>query len=209
MRLPPEAARAVRFLIPDTVPLSLLGMIGPTALDWLFLPGAEVWVTDMVREEATRDPEPDRDQRIRHRADIRAWLARNEHRIRTQPTTEGEKYRNAMALWERAGRPSDLKPAWHDRGERSVLEVLDAAGRAVEDGEAVIVITDDGDARAALKARKDLDIDLMGTESFIDLVADEHGVVEAATAWQAIAMAANGKVPVTDEDDPVYVRRGP
>lgn len=49
----------------------------------------------------------------------------------------------------------------------------------------------------------------MGTESLIDLVADEHGVVEASTARQAIAMAANGKVPVTDEDDPVSVRRGP
>ena len=48
----------------------------------------------------------------------------------------------------------------------------------------------------------------MGTESFNDLVAEEHGVVDAATAWQTIAMAAGDKVPVTDEDDPVYVSAG-
>ena len=38
-----------RILIPDNTPLSLLAMAGPKALDWLFAPGAEVWVTDMVR----------------------------------------------------------------------------------------------------------------------------------------------------------------
>jgi hypothetical protein len=43
-------ARKPRLLIPDTTPLSLLSMMGKAALDWLFELGAEVWITDMVRE---------------------------------------------------------------------------------------------------------------------------------------------------------------
>ncbi len=34
--------RRPRLLIPDNTPLSLLAMIGADALDWLFVPGAEV-----------------------------------------------------------------------------------------------------------------------------------------------------------------------
>jgi hypothetical protein len=49
--------RRARILIPDNTPLSLLAMVGSDALDWLFATGAEVWVTDMVNQEALRDPD--------------------------------------------------------------------------------------------------------------------------------------------------------
>jgi hypothetical protein len=53
-------------LIPDTSPLSLLAMVG-SALDWLFVPNADVWIPDMVKAEATRVPDQDRSRRQRAR----------------------------------------------------------------------------------------------------------------------------------------------
>src|SRR3712207_4728768 len=94
----PAIERVPRLLIPDNTPLSLLAFIGEEALDWLFIPGAEIWITDMVREEALRDPDRDDDQRLGHRATLRSWFERNMHRIRVQPTDEGDEYRKAMEL---------------------------------------------------------------------------------------------------------------
>ena len=67
--------RVSRLLIPDNTPLSLLAWIGGEALDWLFVVGAEVWVTDMVKAEALRDPDPGEDPRAAHRAEIVARCA--------------------------------------------------------------------------------------------------------------------------------------
>lgn len=50
--------RKPRILIADNTPLSVLSLLGPEGLDWLFVPGADVWVTDMVKEEAVRAPDP-------------------------------------------------------------------------------------------------------------------------------------------------------
>jgi len=68
----PEGAdrRVLRFLIMDSTPLSLLGCIG--ALDWLFLPGCPVMITDMVVAEILRDPGDAKDQRRAARASIGA-----------------------------------------------------------------------------------------------------------------------------------------
>ena len=44
-----DIARRSRILIPDTTPLSLLALIGSDALDWLFVPNADVWISDMVK----------------------------------------------------------------------------------------------------------------------------------------------------------------
>jgi len=75
--------RKARILVPDNTPLSLLAMIGKQALDWLFTPGAEVWVTDMVREQALREPDPrrrpTRSASRRPRGVVRAQQAANSH----------------------------------------------------------------------------------------------------------------------------------
>src|SRR6202034_1784979 len=101
-------------------PLSLLAMVGETALDWLFVPGAEVWVTDMVREEALRVPDREDDQRDVHRGELAAWFGRSDERIHIQSTDEGEQYRDAMENWRALGSSPERKPRSRGRGERSV-----------------------------------------------------------------------------------------
>lgn len=122
MMIPESLRRRARFLIMDTTPLSLLGSIG--ALDWLLVPGCDVLITDIVLEEATRDPGPDRDSRKDSRRHILEWFKANRHRLSVLPTAEGERYRREMELWQRAGMPPDLRPDWSDRGERSVLATI-------------------------------------------------------------------------------------
>lgn len=209
MERPPVPAdeRRPRLLIPDTTPLSLLALVGEHALDWLFVPGAEVWVTDMVQQEVLRDPDPDDDQRHEHRALLRAWFKRNEHRIRAQETDAGEEYRKAMEAWQLAGRLPQLKPSWRGRGDASILQVLDAAAQIVASGEAVVALVDDRKVRAALRVTNKTDIDLMATETFLAWMAGRFRIEEARTAWRAIEMAAGGKAPSAPEEDPVYVRQ--
>jgi hypothetical protein len=203
--------RRARILVPDTSPLSLLALVGEAALDWLFVPGAEVWVTDMVREEALRDPDPDHDQRQEHRSVMRQWFDRNRHRIGIQGTDAGGEYLKAMEAWELTGRMPRLKPSWRGRGrgEASVLQVLDAAAKVVEDGAAVVAIVDDARARAAIRLTNSIDIDLMATESFIAWIAERFAVEGAQTAWQAIELAAGGRTPAAPDDDPVFIRQRP
>src|SRR5471030_3058788 len=112
-----DDARRSRLLIADNTPLSLLALVGEHALDWLFVPDVEVWITDMVRDEALRDPDPGSDRRREHRALIRAWLDKNAPRIHIQETDAGEEYRKAMEAWELTGRRPDLKPSWKGRGD--------------------------------------------------------------------------------------------
>jgi len=195
-----------RFLIPDNSPLSLLGMLGSEALDWLFVPGAEVWVTDMVREEAQRAPDPGDDQRTEHRAAIIEWFSRNKHRIRIQRTDEGEEYRKAMETWRLAGSPVELKPSWAGRGEKSILQVLDGVEKLLQDGEIVIALVDDGKARAAIRLIKTIDIDLMATETFIEWLHRRFHVPEATTAWAAIKMTLAERAPDAPLEDPVHIR---
>jgi hypothetical protein len=202
-----DGMRRSRILIPDNTPLSLLAMIGQAALDWLFTPGAEVWVTDMVREEALRDPDADADQREAHRRDIATWFERNKHRIHVLKTDEGEEYRKAMENWKRAGSSPETKPSWKGRGERSLLQVLDGVEKLVAESEVVLAIVDDRKARAAIKVLMDVDIDLMATESYIYWLAKRFHVKEAETAWTAIKIAAAGTAPNAPDEDPVHIYR--
>ena len=200
------AVRRTRILIPDNTPLSLLAMIGTEALDWLFVPGGEVWVTDMVKEEAIRRPDEDEDQRELHRADLAAWFAANVDRIHVQPTDEGQEYRKAMEAWRRVpSSPAELKPSWKGRGEKSILQALDGVESLIANGEAVLAIVDDKKARAAIGILENVDIDLFSTETFIAWLVRRFGVKKAETAWVTIEAAANGKVPYTAEDDPVHI----
>jgi hypothetical protein len=198
-----------RLLIPDNTPLSLLGLLGGEALDWLFVPGAEVWITDMVREEAVRDPDPGDDQRIEHRSAIRNWFERNKHRIRIQPTAEGAEYGKAMEAWRQAGSPPDLKPAWAARGERSILQVLDGVDRILAAGEIVVTLVDDRKARAAIRLLEKTDIDLISTETFIQWLHHRFKVAKASTAWRTIEAAARDRAPNSPDEDPVHIRKAP
>jgi hypothetical protein len=179
-----------RILIPDNTPLSLLAMIGREALDWLFVPGAEVWITDVVKEEAMREPDGDGDGRELHRTELVEWFARNQDRIRIQKTDEGEEYRKAMEAWSRVpGMPAELKPSWRGRGERSVLQVLDSVEKFVAGGESGVAIVDDKKARAAIKALDHVDIDLMATETYLNWLIYRVHIKAAESALTLIGKA--------------------
>src|SRR5689334_6398997 len=113
----PEDARTPRFLIIDNTPLSLLGTL--EALDWLFEPGCDVMITDMVMAAAIRERGESCDWRRNARACVAGWLESNIDRITVLATVEGQRYEREMRLWERAGKPDDQHPEWSDRGERS------------------------------------------------------------------------------------------
>jgi hypothetical protein len=202
-------ARVPRLLIPDTTPLSLLSMMGQAALDWLFELGAEVWVTDMVREEAMREPEPGADRRMGQRKALRDWFATNANRIRIQPTPQGADYQREMRNWVGAGRVAADKPSWRNRGEASIADLVPLAAEIVQFGEALVFLVDDRAARAVLVAAAQInaiDADIMGTQSFLAMLEQDFHVIEAGTAWQAIRIAADGDVPVPYDPDPIIVR---
>jgi hypothetical protein len=203
----PEDERRSRILIPDTSPLSLLAMVGSDALDWLFVPNADVWIPDMVKAEATRVPDPGDDQRNEHRATLTEWFQRNANRIHIVETHEGSEYSKAMQAWELAGSKPELKPSWKGRGEKSVLQVLDVVETVLEDGEAAVVLVDDNKARIAIQLENEFDIDLMGTESFITWMHEKFKVPNAENAWAAIKIAAGGNAPVGAENDPIFLRK--
>jgi hypothetical protein len=201
-----EVARRSRILIPDTTPLSLLATIGSDALDWLFVPNADVWISDMLKQEAVRDPDPGDDQRLQHRAVLKEWFSRNANRIHIKTTREGEEYVKAMENWRLAGSRPELKPLCKGRGERSVLQVLEVVESVLEDGEAAVVLVDDIKARIAIQLENEFDIDLMGTESFITWMHDKFKMPNSENAWAAIRIAAGNNVPETRDDDPIHLR---
>lgn len=201
--------RTPRLLVPDNTPLSLLSMVGREALDWLFAPGAAVWVTDMVMQEALRDPEPGDDGLAEQRAVLREWFGNNAHRIRVQPTPEGRDYEREMRNWARGGRVPADRPSWRNQGERSMEDLLSIVAEIVAAGEALMLLVDDRAARALFiqKARMaGVETDLMATETFLVLLEEDYGVANARDVWVAIHHAAGGKQPEAPERDPVYVR---
>ncbi|KQQ85650.1 hypothetical protein ASF65_03615 [Aureimonas sp. Leaf324] len=188
----------------DSSPLSILGTID--ALDWLYAPGCEVWMTDLVLEEVTRDPGEDRDRRNEIRSTIADWIEANRWRIKRIVTREGRKYAREMELWRLAGNPPDLKPNWGDRGERSVLDVLKSTSDALGVGESFLVVVDDREARDAVRVVR-ADVDMMGTRTFIRMVHVDYGVEEAADAWTAVRLAKGLETDDGVTPDPVYIRR--
>jgi hypothetical protein len=200
----------------------------PGALNWLFVPGCEVWIPDIILNEVLRNPGEGRDQRIGHRAEVAGWAQANRYRIKRLETRIGKRYdaemqsyETSMDLWWRPGSPvglEPLRPEWTDRGDESVWIGVNMADDALATGESV-ALTDDRNVRAAIEARgrqkKSASIDLMGTQTFIQWMARDFAVKDALTAWNAIQLAREGKVlafnPDIDEqvgeaDDPVYIR---
>ncbi|WP_207459480.1 hypothetical protein [Azospirillum sp. SYSU D00513] len=207
-----------RILIPDTTPLSLLGMV--RGLDWLFAPGAELWITDMVWHEVLRDPGEGKDRRVKHRAEIAEWLDRNRHRIKRIPTEVGQRYEadmdgygRALELWRRAGSPPDLRPAlpdWKDRGDESILPAVKAANKVLAAGECVVTLADDRNLRAAIivlmAGEPAAAVNLLCTQTFLEWVRDDYGVEEAGSAWPVIELASGRNAPDRADPDPVYLR---
>ena len=191
---PEDGIRPSRILIPETTPLLILAMVGPAALDWLFVPGAEVWVTDLVREKSLQRRSDD-DQRDAGFTELAAWFEQNEQRIHVQTTVEGEKHRQAMQDWRALGSRSERKPKIG--GRPTLLQVLEGPEKFVLDGKPVLNIADDGIARDALKLvaihYKHVDINLMTTESFLAMIAENYHVKDAEASWMHVKIACGGE----------------
>lgn len=192
-----------KLLIADNGPISVLSEID--ALNWLFKPGCDVWMTDMVLIEAQRPPKPGGRERKAARVCFERWFQRNKYRIKVVETTTGQEFMRNMKLWEMAGRPEGLEPSTANLGEASVLSKLKAIRETVAEDQAVIVLMDDRNGRAATKALS-LNIDLMGTQTFIAWMADDFEVKEAANAWLTLQAILGKELDHGEEDDPVYVR---
>ncbi len=208
-----DLRRIPRLLIPDNSPISLLSGAGREGLDALFVPGVEVWVTDMVRIEATRDPDPGDDPRRGQRRLIAEWFEANKHRISVMETEAGREYLKAMVNWTIGGSRPDLKPSWTGRGDVSLLNILSSAEKVVADNEAVVLLVDDRRARAALRQTEGLNLDILSTRAYVSMLQEEFGVENAADIWKTIEMSAGvnehgaSKAPAHLHQDPIYVRK--
>lgn len=170
-------------------------------------------MTDMVKIEATRDPDPGDDQRKDQRKLIVDWFDINKHRISVRDTDAGKEYLKAMVNWTMGGGHPDLKPSWSGRGDASLLNILETAEAVVSDNESVVMLVDDRRARAALTQAENVNLDIMSTESFVRLLEDHFDFGDAADLWHVIELAAGvnehgkSRVPDPPKEDPLFVRR--
>jgi hypothetical protein len=208
-----KSYRSPRLLIPDNTPLSLLSNAGADGLNALFVPGVEVWVTDMVKIEATREPDPGDDARREQRRFIEDWFETNKHRVFVMETASGREYMKAMVNWTLGGSRPDLKPNWSDRGDASLINILSTAEKVVADHEAAVLIVDDRKARAALRTMENINLDIMSTEAFVWMLEEKFGVSNVSDIWRTIITSAGtnehgkSKVPDRPLEDPVFVRK--
>lgn len=177
----PGQEKTAKLLIMDKGPISTLSNIDG-ALDWFFVPGCEVLITDMVLVEARKPPKPGASPRKAARASFEDWFSRNKHIITVVTTDIGEDYKNNLALWEEAGSPDGRAPRANDLGEASILNKLRVIRKLQTEGGSVIVVMDDRDGRAAVQALR-MNIDLMGTRVFVELIAKDFHIKEAETCW--------------------------
>lgn len=199
----PDQEKTPKLLIADNGPISVLSEID--ALDWLFEPRCDVWMTDMVLIEARRPPKAGGRERKAARASFESWFARNKFRINVVPTTTGKDFMRNMQLWEMAGRPEGHEPDTANLGEASILSKLEAIRGTVAEDQAAVVLMDDRNGRAAAKTLR-LNIDLMGTQTFIAWMAEDFKVASAENAWVTLKAILGNELDHGEEDDPVYVR---
>jgi hypothetical protein len=176
----PGDEKKPKLLIMDRTPLSVLSNLDG-ALDWLFVPGCDVWMTDMVLIESRRPSEPGADPRSRARATFEKWLAAKKHLIHVVSTEMGKKHTDLMTLWEMAGRPEHLRPS-RPNGEASVLDKIKTSRHLFERNDAFLVLMDDRDGREALKVLR-ANADLMSTQTFLQWIAEDFKIKAAKTAW--------------------------
>jgi hypothetical protein len=200
----PGQEKKPKLLIMDNGPLSVLSEIDG-ALDWLFKPGCEVWMTDIVLIEARRPPSPGGRPRKAARANFEKWFSHNRYRVKVIETATGERFTRNLKLWEMAGRPEGMEPDTTDLGEASIISKLRAIRTVVSEDGTAIVLMDDRASRAAVKALP-LNVDLMGTQTFVAWMAEDFRVKEAENAWGTLEAILGSELDQGEDDDPVYVR---
>lgn len=192
------------FLIMDASPIIMLAAIGK--LDWLFEPCGTVYMTDMVMEEVTREPDNSENPRRDWLEYTRSWIQKHRFRIRKIETATFSDYQLALEGWKATGAAPERKPKLRHKGEPCVRETLAFFRGKIKPDETIVVLMDDGDGRDMLRGLRRINLDVFGTRVFIDALHESFGIAEAATAWQALLRV----IPTADpgeEADPFYIRK--
>jgi hypothetical protein len=165
-----------RFVIADTTPISVLSLLGRNGLDLLLATGAELVITDVVRDELLEAPGPGADVSAERRNEINAWIRQQmaDGRLREMPTSAGRLYRAALVGWQASGSPVGLRPSRKDLGEASIVGLLSALTEEAGPQRTTFVIMDDRRGRAAVRALAVANIDLMGTAAYLRVLADDY-----------------------------------
>jgi hypothetical protein len=176
----PSLKDRTALLVPDDGALLALAEYGADALDWLFLSGAAVFVTDAVRREIVRDRNPGEDDYApRQRPLLAHWFGQNAGRIRVLPSRQGAAYDHDMAQWERGGH-SGPAPSWDWDDQPRAADAVRAAQRIPEEANARVLVVANHDAtRAALHHLLSETLALTGTTRFIGMIAGTFGVEKA------------------------------
>jgi predicted nucleic acid-binding protein len=198
-----------RFVIADTTPISVLSLLGRNGLDLLLATGAELVVTDVVRDELLEEPDPGADVSAERRSEINDWIQQRvtEGRLTEMPTSAGRLYRAAMAGWQAIGSPPGVRPSRKDLGEASIVGLLSALTEEAGPQRTTFVIMDDRRGRAAVRALAVANIDLMGTAAYLRVLADDYNNKLAADAWGAIAAVVDTQLDHGIQADPLVFRR--
>jgi hypothetical protein len=168
--------------LPDDGALLAIAEHGIEALDWLFLPGAQVVTTDGVRHELLRDRAPDEDDYSpKQRPVLALWFERNVSRISVVPSEAGERFLRDVESWERSGHRDGGAPAWDwSDNPRAAMAVgaLEAIPSSRE--ERVLVVANHDGTRAAIRRMLSDTLSLTGTARFIGMIAGEFGIQKAS-----------------------------
>lgn len=168
------------FLIMDASPIEMPSAI--ERLDWLIEPCGTIWMTDMVIEEVTRDPESGRDRRSRWFAYTRSWIAANKYRIRLVETDTYRTYQLALDGWRAQGSDPERKPNSRDLGEAGIIQTLKSFRGKVQPQQTILVLIDESDGRDALKGMRRINLDVFGTRALLEPLRLHFGIVEPSTA---------------------------
>lgn len=178
--LPSIKDRTAIFL-PDDGALLAIAEHGREALDWLFLPGARIIVTDVVRHELLRDRASSEDDYAPNQRPLLAfWFERNAERISIIPTEAGQRHAHDTDHWERSGHPAGCAPAWDwsdSPRAAGMVRALDAILNAAS--QRILVIANHDATRAAARNFLSENLALTGTMRFFGMIAGEFRIPKA------------------------------
>jgi hypothetical protein len=166
-------------LVPDNGPIVALASIG--CLDWLFVPGIPVKLTDQVADEATRNPD------LPWVAETCGWIVQNTaaQRISIAYTDTGFDHRQQFDAWVAAGMDPARRPRGRNLGEASILELMTALETDFSGDNKAIVLVDERRARKALSTL-DANLDIVSTRAFFRVLTANYGVNDAEAYWQLV-----------------------
>lgn len=189
--IPSIKDRAI-ILLPDDGALLAIVEHGIDALDWLFLPGAQIFVTDAVRHELLRDRVIGEDDYAPQQRPLLAlWFERNVARVSVISSEAGDRHRRETEHWERTGHRVDGAPTWDWSDSPRAASAARALEALLPFGDTrVLVIANHDATRAAIRARASGGVQLTGTMRFFGMIAGEFQIPKAISLVSRISSAA-------------------